>query len=207
MNIKDFEPDEFNKETWLDIMYEKQKEVAIKYEDIEGLPRFPLKPELKESQIIFKKFLYRVSEELAESYETEVDPSTKVYDDETGTELHAVEELADALHFFLEMLIYMGIGSESLKEWHKDYQYNNVSVNEAYLMAFFRIGMVGNQLHNKPWKQVLVAVDTGMLRQKVKELFYSLLDVFRSRGATDEVIFNFYTRKNKVNKFRQDSKY
>ena len=208
MNIKDFEADEFNKDTWLDVMYEKQKGVALKYEDIEGLPRFPLRPEPKESQVVFKKFLYRVSEELAESYETEVDPSTKVYDDENPeVELHAIEELADALHFFLEMLIYMGIGPEALKEWHKEYQYNEVPVDKAYLMAFFRIGMVGNQLHNKPWKTSSVPVDTKVLRQKVKDLFYAILDVFRSRGASDEDIFNFYTRKNKVNQFRIKSKY
>lgn len=64
MNILDYKSDEFNKDTWLDIMYQKQLDVAIKYEEIEGLPRFPLSIDPKSSQIVFKKFLYRVSEEL-----------------------------------------------------------------------------------------------------------------------------------------------
>ncbi|WP_299996792.1 hypothetical protein [uncultured Clostridium sp.] len=64
MNILDYKSDEFNKDTWLTEMYNKQLSVAIKYEEIEDLPRFPLSIDSKSSQIVFKKFLYRVSEEL-----------------------------------------------------------------------------------------------------------------------------------------------
>lgn len=141
-----------------------------------------------------------------ESYETEVDPSTKVFD-ENNIELHAIEELADALHFFLEMLIYMGIKPERLKNWYKEYIYNDISVDKAYLMAFYRIGMVGNTLHNKPWKTSEVKTDIVKLSENVKQLFYALLDVFRSRGANDEMIYDRYCRKNKVNQFRQKSNY
>lgn len=206
INILDYEGDEFNSDTWLDVMYQKQLNVAIKYKDIEGLPQWPLSLDPKSSQVVFKDFLYRISEELSESYETEVDESTKVFD-EDGTELHAIEELADALHFYLELLIYVGIKPERLKKWYSEYEYKEISVDKAYLMAQFRIGMSGQQLHNKPWKTDMIRTDVNKFVTCLKELFFALLDVFRSQGASDEIIFNRYTRKNKVNQFRQKSKY
>ena len=130
INILDYEGDEFNSDTWLDVMYQKQLNVAIKYKDIEGLPQWPLSLDPKSSQVVFKDFLYRISEELSESYETEVDESTKVFD-EDGTELHAIEELADALHFYLELLIYVGIKPERLKKWYSEYEYKEISVDKA----------------------------------------------------------------------------
>ena len=38
MNILDYKSDEFNKDTWLNEVYEKQLNVAKKYKDIERLP-------------------------------------------------------------------------------------------------------------------------------------------------------------------------
>lgn len=206
MNILDYKSEDFNSETWLDIMYEKQLNVAIKYKDIEGLPQWPLSLDPKSSQVVFKDFLYRISEELSESYETVVNPDSKVFDD-NGLELHAVEELADALHFYLELLIYVGIKSGRLNEWYSKYEEKEIEVDKAYLMAQYRIGMTGQLLHNKPWKVDNIRTDTKQFVEALKELFYALLDVFRAQGANNEMIFDRYCRKNKVNQFRQRSKY
>lgn len=199
MNILDYRSDEFNKDTWLTDMYNKQLNVAIKYKDIERLPNWPLSLDPKSSQVVFKDFLYRISEELSESYETEVDPTTRVYD-EDGLELHAVEELADALHFYLELLIYVGISPERLNNWYKEYEYKEIEVDKAYLMAQFRIGMCGQNLHNKPWKNSEIRTDTKKFVECLRQLFYALLDVFRSQEANDAMIYNRYCRKNQVNR-------
>lgn len=206
MNILDYKSDEFNKDTWLNEMYEKQLNVAKKYKDIERLPGWPLSIDAKSSQVVFKDFLYRISEELSESYETVVDPSTKVYD-ENGLELHAVEELADALHFYLELLIYVGIGPERLNNWYRDYTYKEIDIDKSYLMAQFRIGMTGQQCHNKPWKSDMIRTDVKKFVECLRQLFYALLDVFRSQGANDAMIYDRYCRKNQVNQFRQKSNY
>ena len=206
MNILDYKSDEFNKDTWLNEVYEKQLNVAKKYKDIERLPGWPLSIDAKSSQVVFKDFLYRISEELSESYETVVDPATKVFDD-NGLELHAVEELADALHFYLELLIYVGIGPERLNNWYKDYEYKEIEIDKAYLMAQFRIGMTGQQCHNKPWKSDMIRTDIKKFVECLRQLFYALLDVFRSQGANDAMIYDRYCRKNQVNQFRQKSNY
>lgn len=206
MNILDYKSDEFNKDTWLTEMYNKQLNVAIKYKDIERLPKWPLSIDAKSSQVVFKDFLYRISEELSESYETVVDPSTKVFDEE-GLELHAVEELADALHFYLELLIYVGIGPERLIKWYDEYEYKEISIDKAYLMAQFRIGMTGQQCHNKPWKSDMIRTDVKKFVECLRQLFYALLDAFRSQGANDDMIYDRYCRKNQVNQFRQKSNY
>lgn len=206
MNILDYKSDKFNKDTWLNEMYEKQLNVAKKYKDIERLPGWPLSIDAKSSQVVFKDFLYRISEELSESYETVVDPSTKVFDDK-GLELHAVEELADALHFYLELLIYVGIGPERLNNWYKEYEYKEIEIDKAYLMAQFRIGMTGQQCHNKPWKSDMIRTDVKKFVECLRQLFYALLDVFRSQGANDAMIYDRYCRKNQVNQFRQKSNY
>ena len=99
MNILDIGVDErknFNKDTWLTDMYNKQMEIAIKYKDIERMPDWPMSIDSRIGQVWGKDFINRVNEELMESFESVIDPSTSVIVD--GVDIHRSEELADALH-------------------------------------------------------------------------------------------------------------
>lgn len=200
MNILDFQAPDFKAETWLEEVFEKQLAVMHKYAEIEKMPEWPLNVNTREGQKWFKDFLWRTTEEIAESYEAFQD----------GHETHTIEELADALHFFVELLILAGFDAK----WARDQMWNNdptqnvpEAVNQAYLQAHFWLGMVGNTLKNKPWKQTEMLTDEKKFEQMLANSFLALLQVFYAHGANDNVIHSFYTRKNEVNKFRQRSNY
>ena len=200
MNILDFEAGEFNNETWLDDIFAKQLGVMHKYAEIEGMPEWPLNVNTRVGQKWFKDFLWRVTEEIAESYEACL----------AKDEVHTIEELADALHFFTELLLLAGYNSTWAKEQlenHPVVSNDSENIMPAYLNAHFWLGMVGNTLKNKPWKQTEMLTDEVKFEQMLSNAFKALIDVFGANGADFETIHSYYTRKNQVNQFRQKSKY
>lgn len=205
MNILDFTSDDFNKDSWIKDMYEKQEIVAKKYKDIERMPDYPMSIDSRNGQIWGKDFLYRILEEIQESQQSILEPETSVIID--GKDIHRSEELADALHFYLELLIIWGIKPIFLENAYKEYKYEEKSLLEAYNYGAYRIGMVGDCLKNKSWKQDMIRTDINKLRNRLKLLFFAILDLFRVNGNTDEDIWDLYTKKNKVNLFRQGSNY
>lgn len=199
MNINDFEADEFNKESWLDEVFARQTGVMLKYQEIEGMPNWPFNINTRESQKWIKDFLWRTTEELMESLE-----AYKNLDMD-----HTIEELADGLHFLTELCILAGKDSK----WAFDSLTGNNTYNIAgstigcYTEAVYWLGMVGNTLKNKPWKQTEMLTDENKFDSCLRNAFYALIEVFKEHGKVEEDIYNYYTRKNKVNQFRQRSNY
>src|SRR5690606_22475595 len=103
-------------------------------------------------------FLWRVTEELGESYEANVlsvgqsDPDKLAMNGQ-----HQVEELIDALHFLVELIILVD------RDWKWAREQLDMSSDQlevpvfdqpsAYWQVAYYLGMVGNTLKNKPWKQ------------------------------------------------------
>lgn len=115
----------------LEKIYDLQKELLDSYIKIEGLPSYPIDVNSKKSQIILKDFTGRVIEELGEGYESMLKVFNKRLDyikdmDNKETFLYIKaeaqnlnEELADALHFFMELLIYTNIHPEDIYQYCK----------------------------------------------------------------------------------------
>lgn len=118
------EPEEVIDNTYLENIYSLQKELLEGYIGIEGLPPYPINVNTKKNQSLIKDFVGRVIEELGESYESlvfiyEIMQSTMYLTscDNYKEELVKIcnhlqncnEELADSLHFMVELLIYSNI--------------------------------------------------------------------------------------------------
>lgn len=216
MNILDYEADEFNKDTWLKDMYDRQYKVYEKYKEIEGMPSEFKSIQTRETQKWMKDFINRINEEVAESYESIRNPETSVVIEKrsedgefTMVDIHRSEELADALHFYLELLIITGHDAKWLEEKYANYQKRVYSdfIELNYWEVSYQLGMLGNCLKLKPWKQDEVLTDVNKVETQLAEVFYALLNCFAANGNTEEDIYSLYTRKNKVNKFRQNSGY
>lgn len=123
---------------YLEELFSLQKGLLDDYIKIEGLPQYPININTKKSQVLIKDFIGRVIEELAEGYESilsvrELTFTNKYWynlgtaigssEERKGFELaishlqNVSEEMVDALHFFLELLIYVNITPEDLKNW------------------------------------------------------------------------------------------
>lgn len=116
---------------YLEKIYELQMDLINEYVKIERTPAPPININTKSSQVLLKDFTGRVIEELAEGYESliEVDALTQKnrlwqyeYDEKDMVMCfnhmqNASEEMADAMHFMVELLIYANIQPEDINEY------------------------------------------------------------------------------------------
>lgn len=216
MNITDFQAPEFHPE-WLKDIFERQEQLMAKYADIEKMPKWPLSIHTREGQRWIKDFLWRVTEEMGESFEAYVligkEGSAESPSEEKIQQhfMHNIEELIDALHFFVELVILTGKDWEWAREVldNKDQglEVNTDSPSQAYWAVVYYLGMVGNTLKNKPWKQTEMPTDAEKFYVNLAKALKALFLCFETMDADEEQVFNFYCRKHQVNQFRQRSAY
>lgn len=199
MNINDFKSEEFHP-GWLEDIFNKQTALIEKYAEIEKMPEWPMSIHTHEGQRWIKDFLWRTSEELCESFEAYAMESNEV---------HTIEELIDGLHFFVELILLVG----------KDWQWAREQLDTAtpilfdedksgnYWHVMYYLGMVGNTLKNKPWKQTEMPTDEEKFYSNLGKAFKALFICMAEMGADEKVVFDYYVRKNQVNQFRQRSAY
>ena len=159
MNITHAKKETTNKES-LKSIFERQKELMVKYHDIElksGLLQTedcPVNLDDKRGQARIKDFSWRITEEIGEA----LDAITN----ELGESalLHFHEELIDGLHFLTEMTILTGY--DITKDYTLSDLINLGTVRSSYTLNdlvsdhVMYLGMMCNCLKNKPWKQTMM---------------------------------------------------
>lgn len=110
--------------TYLEEIYKLQKELITPYIGIEGLPEYPLDVDTKANQALLKDFISRIIEELGEAFQEfenlflMVLKQSGTNSPETLKTLTAFnEEISDALHFFIELLIYINVSAEDIDSY------------------------------------------------------------------------------------------
>lgn len=133
MDIRDIKEEPVNilNGEYLQEIYREQKILIDHYVSIEGLPKYPINVNTKQSQTLLKDFTGRVIEELAEGYESflQVKEMTEKnhgwmleYKEADYIQClnhlqNANEEQADALHFMVELLIFANIQPEDIQAY------------------------------------------------------------------------------------------
>lgn len=204
MNIADIkdiphvEPEEY-----LHKIFERQLELLLKYKEIEGIPQWPFDLDNASHQAWLKDFLWRTTEEIAESLEAYYN----------NHKTHQVEELADALHFIVGCMILSGIepGSWSLEEEILESQSLILEAGDDFLSACFSVfyyaGLLGNVMKNKAWKISQVQTDKDKFVCIIREVFQTVLATFIAAGCSEDEVYTYYFKKSEVNKFRQRTNY
>lgn len=189
------------------VIWKLQLELVKKYQKIENLPSYPLNLDLKDNQELMKDFLARVTEELAEAYEAL----------EKADIDNAKEEMADALHFIMEALIfattqervefaYGKIGETTLfKDMAIGYYHDNVI--EWFWETTYYLNLARNNLRNKRWKQTQVLAQKTLFFKNLISALHSLINGFHLWNMEEADIFEIYYKKNRINWFRIKSKY
>lgn len=208
MNINDIAPaeDRFTL-SWPEIVrgiFQRQEELMAKYREIESLPAAPVSLHHANGQRIIRDFAWRTTEELTESAEAWV----KHPDEDTATQ-HALEELADATHFLVELLIFAGINAEQALTTTPQFRHARQAPDYRpyYWGVVYELGLACNFLRNKAWKQSQVPTDELRFRLAALRAWWALVEVWSKLGYTEHDMYNFYFRKSEVNKFRQRSAY
>ena len=154
-----------------------------------------------------KDFLWRITEEIGEALEADTV-------DHNLPKIH--EELADALHFIAGFGIVMSI-SEDFVSGFQEFTYDNKPKErpkvEAQLAApsiclFIQaLGVMGNTMKMKPWKQTDVLTDLKYARFCYRKLVKRFLEMADAFGLGLPILWDLYYRKSEVNLFRIQSKY
>lgn len=193
-------------------IFDRQKELMIKYHDIElksGLLQTedcPVNLDDKRGQARIKDFSWRITEEIGEA----VDAITEE-EGELGL-LHFHEELIDGLHFLTEMTILTGYDLPSewtLKRFIEASKYSvGVFKLEDFVTTHVKdLGMMCNCLKNKPWKQSMMKTNKTNFFFRLRLVWINYIGLLTSQGLTEEDIVEIYLKKSQVNQFRQRSNY
>ena len=198
-DVKDF--NEVAVKEILPAIRERQTELMHKYKDIEGLPDCPIDIDAKDSQVWIKDFLWRTTEELCESREAYI----------LEHETHKIEELIDAVHFLTECFILVDMEPTiDLKHMYEGCQKVGSEFG-SYVKhmgeCIYFLGLVGNTLKNKKWKQTAVLTDKAKFFKYLDTAYFHLMACIISCGCNPHDIYNFYFKKAEVNTFRQRSNY
>ena len=204
VNVNDFSAEEPQMEL-LEAIFDRQSELMHKYHPIEtesGVFNYqdgniPVNLHTLAGQVRLKDFAWRTIEEIAEALEAH-------------SILHGQEEIADGLHFFTELCILAGYNAEFFGTL--DYLYNvaPVKLQQSTAVSVFvmDLGVTMNTLKNKPWKQSQMLTDITKFETSLRASMISYISVAKSFGiTTPDELYDLYSRKSQVNKFRQRSGY
>lgn len=225
MNINDIKSSIESSADRLEAIFEKQLELIHKYHPIEkanGMlldSKIPVDINTVHGQCRLKDFMWRITEELGEyTAAANID--------------HQHEEIADALHFFIELFILSGISAKSLVT---DTMIDNLQdTNDLFcerpvdrLEAQFQVSSIliplcthgvwdsvaylalaGNTLKQKPWKITHMLTDTVIYERNIVKAFdFFIAHCIKNLMLTPDNLYDLYFRKNKINQFRIKSKY
>lgn len=199
-----------------------QRELMDRYHPIEvangaNVPEPPWSIDDKEVQWRIKHFFWCTTEELGEAWETDTELVGWRTDQGTPEARHFFEEAADAMHFLVEASIISNMDPEHLvhdvghllsMDAPSETRPGAMAYCQVNAFAFIRdMGLAANMLKMKPWKTTHMPTDRARYMQAMTTAWASFLAVWGNVDACWRDVWNLYTRKLQVNKFRQDTKY
>lgn len=219
MNILDYPETFYEKdlENFFQLIFQRQRELAEKYQEIETKNGFHYPIDLvlnlndRLDQNLLKNMAWRTVEELGESLEAYTDYLHSTSSNGIEQLLHAKEELADGLHFITEACILSGIQYTEFKFFIIIAHYNTPFEKDRRFFDqitefIMKIGISMNCLKLKPWKNTHYQTDTMYYLDKLKRAYTTYIGLML-KIMTPLEILNFYFRKSQVNQFRQESNY
>lgn len=142
MDIRDIKEDvQYPGRTAFSDLFVLQKILINHYVKIEGLPQYPLEIHTKQSQNIIKDFSARIIEELGEGFESYMTMMDMFHHGEDEKDMiphlqNFNEEIADAIHFWLELMIFSGYEVSHLQKWmEQDWEvsFRNPDIFDEYM--------------------------------------------------------------------------
>jgi len=189
MNIENFDPIIYSFKE----IFEKQKEIKFLYEpeskDI--FENFDI--DTFEDQEIFKKYCWRITEELMEALE------------DISNKKHFREEIIDSFNFMIELYLLCGYSYELLGHIPTR---NKIEVKgDPIANIIYQLGITANLLKNRQWRQSQYLVDMHLFTPRFEKIWECFFDLFYSIDLSNDEIRALWSLKYQVNLFRINSNY
>lgn len=198
MNTENFKPLE---NLSLAEIERKQMEVMFQYEPSEREVFENFDIDVYEDQETFKKYCWRVTEELAEALEDTTHPN------------HFKEEIVDAFNFLMELYNLYGwsvtdLVSEDIKPNPDQSNIQDTALLERLTMKVIKqIGLTANLLKNRKWRQSQYLVDLLIFERRFRLVWMYFKELLASMGISDKELFDLWSLKYQVNLFRLSTHY
>jgi len=205
MNVNDVKPIILPDDpvTQAGYILDRQTLLEDHYWTIEKRPSPTVAVNSQVGQILIKDFLWRITEEVGESLEASLigEPLEKIY-----------EELADGLHFVAGLAVITNMKDPFIKAWNETVMgpqpRGGITSQHTYLYDLIAsLGILGNTLKMKPWKQTQVLTDEVYFSQCLQNMITCFLRFCIVCNLTHHQLLDYYHRKSEVNLFRIRSKY
>lgn len=197
MNTENFKP---LKNLTLDFIQEKQMEIMFKYEPSEKEVFENFDIDVYEDQETFKKYCWRITEEITEALEAMEHPQ------------HFKEEITDAFNFLLELYSLYGwkvsdLGTIFSEGYDDPTEFVGKITKELSLDVITSIGLTANLLKNRKWRQSQYLVDLYIFEKRFKDIWNRFEYLVYWSGISKEELFDQWSLKYQVNEFRINTKY
>lgn len=198
MNTQDFKPILYS---WEEI-FKLQKELKFQFEPEAKDLFLNFDIDCYEDQEAFKRYCWRIVEELAEGLEAQF-----AYLESPSTERkqHVAEECIDALNFTIELMLLYGWGSDKWDLWGPPYVYG--TDESKFGLVIYRLGLVANCLKNRQWRKSQYLVDLYVFERRFQRFITYIYSLLLDLIGSDEEIRKIWSLKYQVNKFRIETNY
>ena len=185
MNTENFKP---LKNIDLPFIEEKQMEIMFQYEPSEKEVFENFDIDVYEDQEVFKKYCWRVVEELTEALEDTKHPQ------------HYKEEITDAFNFLIELYNLYGWKVSDFptifQEGYPDPPAFNEKVAEDFSLKVIKsIGLAANLLKNRKWRQSQYLVDLYIFEKRLQKIWTDFEYLLYYTGISQDELFDQWSLK------------
>lgn len=190
MNIENFKP---IPNLSLRDLFEKQKEIKFLYEpgSKQIFENFDI--DCYSDQELFKKYCWRVVEELTEALEDQKNLN------------HLQEEIIDSFNFLIELFLLYGWNEKKVEDVVSSRK--TQTLNESMLDVIYQLGITCNILKNRQWRQSQYLVDLLIFEKRFLLIWQKFMELFNALDLSMERVYEIWSLKYQVNLFRIQTKY
>lgn len=193
-----------NQKITLERVFEKQRTLIDKYGPIEAenslklWDRVPLSIDSKRGQEAMRLLAWRFTEEIGEAIDADYKRLPALFR----------EEVADAFHFLVEILIFAGVSVSDASQALRDSPLPRISMvgnnrDQGWLDTILELTLAINRLKNRPWSRTEKPLaDIPVFRRALTRVFRRFFHSAETCGISYSDLLESYEKKNEINHAR-----
>ena len=205
MNIEEIKInyDELSDRDLIEVIFQRQKRLMDLYE-----LTYPLDLDLPRDQQVIRSFAWSTVEEMGEALEVQLGSQHRE---------HLLDEIADMMHFYVEVLILSDLHVQDFFESMNFSNYDELKtsvdnpdckeIDQVFREFVVEFALSINVLKNRLWRKTNLPTNKEIYREQLKKTIPLFWEVIKSLGLNAHDVVDAYLRKNEINLFRIKSRY